>query len=545
MPLKQLFSRKSSPTSVPKSLSTEVSAAKPGLSALMRSLTGARSNTPKRSLGLTVTQAKVRAAMEGLRTHSDPSAYAELMELALRSIPKLASTWNTRKLAVTGQIPYVVASGNDALDKACTEFLRSVEVRQTFSPLLLGVYLGLSAVELIWQEETPGKLRMLERTVPISPRNLTFDATGRVPLLLPAEQGGEALPLEAYKFAVHVPEHSFGHVLEAGLAFQLLPIAFTSPAVVSMLLGLIERFGEPIRVGSMPDPETSRLTPDEEEQLARVLLEALQSLGSDAYGLLPAGAKIELIEASSSNSTGALHQALLRYADEIIATVILGASLTSGTASTGSSTNALGEVHNEVRQEYTRADKEALALTVKRDILTPFVRLNFGADAPVPDVFFQAETSKDVQATVDNVAKLLPFGLKVSQAEMREMLGLREPTDDEELLESTSAAGGTGLPAFSSSAQALTAGASTKRVALSAEEQDEIDAIVGELDESELDKQLVDAIKGAQSLAEMQLALVRFTTAAGGVVPGFTEQVGAACACCSAAGSAGVNLGGK
>ncbi|RGE46656.1 DUF935 family protein [Comamonas testosteroni] len=538
--LKQLFKSRKAPAE--KALVSETSAVKPGNNLYQRlnSMLSARSNTPRGAFGLKVSQANVRNAMEKLRTHQDPGAYAELMETALRSIPKLASTWNTRKLAVTGQIPYVVETGNEAVDKACLDFLRSVEVRKTFSPLLLGIYLGLAAVELVWEEDRPGKLRKLERSVPVSPRNLTFDSTGRVPLLLPAEAGGTPLELDPFKFAIHVPEHSFGHVYESGLAFQLLPIAFTSPAVVGLLLGLIERYGEPIRVGNMPDPETSRLTPDEEEQLAKVLLEALQSLGSDAYGLLPAGAKIELIEAASSNSTGALHQVLLRYADEIIATVILGASLTSGTSAAGSNTNALGNVHNEVRQEYTRADKEALALTVKRDILEPFVRLNFGDDVEVPEVYFQAETGKDVQATVENVAKLLPYGLKVSQTEMREMLGLREPETDEELLEAPAAPDTFGQPLFS--AQSFS-GASTTS-SFSAEEGDEIDAIIKELDEAEMDRKLLTAIKGAKSLVELQAALQAFTKDAGEQAPGFAEQSAAACACCSAAGSAGANLGG-
>ncbi|WP_312587224.1 phage portal protein family protein [Comamonas terrigena] len=534
--------RKSSPAPA-KQLTTEVSAAKPGLLAQLRSMRGARSSTPTRSFGVSgVTQAAVRDAMNKLRTHQDPGAYAELMELALRSIPKLASTWNTRKLAVTGQAPYVVNTGNDAVDEACLEFLRTVAVRQTMGPLLLGAYLGLAAVELIWEDEQPGKLRKLDRTVPVSPRNITFDSSGRVPLLLPAEMGGDPIPLDPFKFAVHVPEHSFGHVYESGLAFQLLPIAFTSPAVTSLLLGLIERYGEPIRVGHMPDPETSRLTPDEEKLLSEVMLQALQSLGSDAYGLLPAGAKIELIEAASSNSTGALHQALLRYADEIIAIVILGASLTSGTSAGGSNTNALGNIHNEVRQELTRADKEALALTVKRDILTPFVRLNFGDNVEVPDVYFEAEASKDVQATVDNVAKLLPYGLKVSQVEMREMLGLREPGEDEPLLESAGGEG-LGLPALPNFSAQSFSGASTKS-SFSAEEVDEIDAIIAGFDESEMDRKLLNAIKGAKTVIELQAALLAFTRSAGGEVPGFTEQAAAACACCSAAGAAGANLGG-
>lgn len=124
---------------------------------------------------------------------------------------------------------------------------------------------------------------------------------------------------------------------------------------------------------------------------------------------------------------------------------------------------------------------------------------------------------------------------------MRVMIGLSEPEEGEDLLEAGTGPVSIGLPF---SAQSL-AGASAKPV-LSRQEQDEVDAITSELEgaEAEIAREMLTAIKGAKSLVELQAALLAFTKAAPELAPGFTEQAAAACACCSAAGSAGANLGG-
>lgn len=538
MKLRSLFS-KNATKSAP--LVNEVSAPKHGLLAQFRAALGARTATPRKRFGIVPAQLQVHNAMSAVRERGDVSAYAELLERVQAASPKFASVWATRRQAVeSAYIRFKPLDGaqNAAINEALEAFLASPVVRGALGAIQDGRLQGVSVLEKIWEEETPGKPRGIAKFVPVPPRNLTFDESGRTPFLLPDEQGGEPLELDSLKFVVHAPVMSWGHIYEAGLAFPLMPFAYLSPAVVGMYLGLVERYGEPIRVGTMPDPEVSRLTPDEEEQLAAVMVEALQSLGSDAWGLLPPGAKIELIEAASSNATGALHQALLRYADDIIAGLILGGSLTSGTALDGSSTNALGAIHNEVRLEYVRADREAVALTIQRDIVEPWLRLNYGEYVPVPEIYLESEASRDVQATIDNVAKLVPLGLRVSQNEMREMLGLRAPDDDNDVLEAPAPAPS---PLFTKQSAA-----STHKFAVEdAPEGDEIDALIEALDESEIDAKLMQILSTARTQSELQNALLSLVKNASEAAPKFTEAAAAACTCCEAAGKAGVALGGK
>lgn len=535
-----LCTKKSAPA---KALVHETSAPKEGLLTQFRALLSARSATPRKRFGVVPTQFEVHNAMRQVRERGDTANYAELLERLQSASPKFASTWATRRQAV--ESAYVRFKPLDerysAINEALEGLLSSPVLRGALGAIHEGRLAGVSVLEKIWEEEAPGKVRGIAKFVPVPPRNLCFDEGGRTPFLLPAEQGGEPVALDSIKFVVHQPTLGYGHVYESGLAFSLMPFAYLSPAVVGMYLGLVERYGEPIRVGTMPDPETSRLTPDEEEQLASVMVEALQSLGADAWGLLPPGAKIELVEAASSNATGALHQALLRYADDIIAGLILGGSLTSGTALDGSSTNALGNIHNEVRLEYVRADREAVALTIQRDIVEPWLRLNFGEAVPLPEIYLESEASRDVQATIDNVAKLVPLGLKVSQTEMREMLGLREPEDDTDVLEAAPAA----APANPFPFTTKGVGGAQKFSSENAPEPDEIDSLIASLDEAEIDAALMQILSTSRTQVELQNALLALVSNAAEAAPKFTEQAAATCACCEAAGKAGADLGGK
>ncbi len=55
------------------------------------------------------------------------------------------------------------------------------------------------------------------------------------------------------------------------------------------------------------------------------------------------------------------------------------------TADDGSS-NAQAQVHNDVRVDILEADAKALANTLNRDLLRPYIDLNFGPQADYPRI---------------------------------------------------------------------------------------------------------------------------------------------------------------
>jgi len=87
-----------------------------------------------------------------------------------------------------------------------------------------------------------------------------------------------------------------------------------------------------------------------------------------------------------------------------------------------------------VRLDILRADCRQLAHTVTRDLVEYAVAMNFGPQEVYPQVKMPVPDPEDLDALSKNVVQLVPFGLRVSEREMREKFGLSEPGKDEALL---------------------------------------------------------------------------------------------------------------
>ena len=86
---------------------------------------------------------------------------------------------------------------------------------------------------------------------------------------------------------------------------------------------------------------------------------------------------------------------------------ILGGTLTTQ-ADGKTSTNALGEVHNEVRHDILTSDAAQIAATITRQILAPLAYLNCGVSDPalLPWFRFDTRQAEDIQVFADALPKL-------------------------------------------------------------------------------------------------------------------------------------------
>lgn len=121
---------------------------------------------------------------------------------------------------------------------------------------------------------------------------------------------------------------------------------------------------------------------------------------------------------------------LIEYIDRNISKLVLGQTMTSDDGSS----MAQAKIHNDVRLDILKADCRQLAQTINRDLIKPFVAFNFGPQDVYPQVEFPVAEPEDTKALSDNLAKLVPLGLRVPQRTVREKLGIAEPQADEELL---------------------------------------------------------------------------------------------------------------
>jgi phage gp29-like protein len=126
---------------------------------------------------------------------------------------------------------------------------------------------------------------------------------------------------------------------------------------------------------------------------------------------------------------------MVEWADKAQSKLILGGTLTSQ-ADGASSTNALGNVHNEVRHDILKSDARQIAATLTRDLIYPLIALNKGGIDSLrrcPRLVFDVSEAEDISALAEALPKLSPlFKIPVSWA--RDKLHIPAPEGDEEVL---------------------------------------------------------------------------------------------------------------
>jgi phage gp29-like protein len=176
---------------------------------------------------------------------------------------------------------------------------------------------------------------------------------------------------------------------------------------------------------------------------------------------------IEIIESTTTGTNAQVYQGLAEWVDKELSKLVLGQ-----TASAEGTPGALGGQPGQeaVRQDICKADALQFEQTINRDLVIPYVRFNFGDQAACPKIKTKLVESKNIQLIVDSVAKLAPLGLKVKSSEMRELLTLSAPAEDDEILEQPSMAGG--MPEMNAAGQSLALNAAETGDSFEAEPSD-------------------------------------------------------------------------
>lgn len=236
--------------------------------------------------------------------------------------------------------------------------------------------------------------------------------------------GAELIP---FGWVVHKHKAKSGVLARTGLHRVLAwPYLFKNYAIRD-LAELLEIYGLPIRLGKYP-PGTS----DAEKA---TLLRAVTQLGHAAAGIIPDGMAIEFENAATGNHDPFV--AMIEWAEKTVSKAILGGTLTSQ-ADGKSSTNALGNVHNDVRREILASDSKQLAATLTRDLLYPLAVLNGKRlDDPrrMPRLHFDVREEEDFDLLANALPKLVGVGLKIPVSWVNRKLSIPAPEGDEPILQ--------------------------------------------------------------------------------------------------------------
>lgn len=285
---------------------------------------------------------------------------------------------------------------------------------------------GFANLEIEWARDGAG---WLPDAITHRPQSwFMFDAETRTQLLLRNDAfTGEAL--QPFGWISHIHRAKSGYTARAGLHRILAwPYLYKNYSVRD-LAEFLEIYGLPLRMGKYPlgASDTEKST----------LLDAVVSLGHNAAGIMPESMSIEIQEAAKGSEGPYL--AMMQWAESSISKAILGGTLTSQ-ADGKSSTNALGNVHNEVRHDILEADARQVAATLTDTLLRYLVELNHGGvmDARrMPRFEFDTSEPEDLALYADALPKLAAAGLLIPVAWVGERLRIPAPKAGEAVLGSS------------------------------------------------------------------------------------------------------------
>lgn len=280
---------------------------------------------------------------------------------------------------------------------------------------------GFANLEMEWQRLDG---MWIPKSITHRPQSWFEIARGfRQELRLRGTPGGA--PLQPFGWITHTHKAKSGY-LERSALFRVLawPYLFKNYSVGD-LAEFLEIYGIPMRVGKYPSGAT------EKEKLT--LLRALAALGHNAAGIIPIGMELEFL--NSAQGDPAAFQLMIEWCEKTQSKAILGGTLTSQ-ADGKTSTNALGNVHNEVRMDLRDSDALQVSKTLSRDLVYPIAVLNGLTDnwARCPRLKFQTQEPEELVAYASALPALVKLGFKVPRIWAQERLAIPEPAEGEDVL---------------------------------------------------------------------------------------------------------------
>lgn len=268
--------------------------------------------------------------------------------------------------------------------------------------------------------------------------------------------GIQGEPLRPFGWITHIHKAKSGYLERSALFRQLVWTYLFKNYSVGDLAELLEIWGIPLRLGKYP--------PSASEQEKATLLRALASIGHNAAGIIPEGMLIEFKEVASGDPKA--FEVMIDWCERNQSKVILGGTLTSG-ADGKSSTNALGQVHNEVRKDLRDTDVRQLNTTLSRDLVYAIAAINGLAPDGIrraPLFRLHAQEREDLKAYADALPKLVGIGVRPTLQWVHERLGIPQAQAGEAVLTpagSADAPASRGLPGVAA-ATAQPAAAATR-----------------------------------------------------------------------------------
>jgi phage gp29-like protein len=351
----------------------------------------------------------------------------------------LFSQLQTRKNAVLGLEYEIFPYSESAEDKRIRDFIADViSSMQNFDiailDLLDAIGKGFALSEINW--DIQGKTAIIERLNWIHQKRAIFysnyDAGAwkksfEMPRIITESEQVKGEEMPPFKLIYHKYKARSGYDTRAGILRTCAWMYLFKNYAIKDWVAFAEVFGMPLRLGKY---DTGASKDDKD-----ALISAIQSLGSNAAGIISKNTEIEFIETVKAAAKENIYKALADFSNKEMSKAILGQ-----TATTEGTPGKLGneKAQDLVRHDLVKADNESLSKTYRGQLICPLVGYNFGWDKPLPWFKFKHEKPEDLKMLSDVYKNLHGINQPISAEHVSERFKIPMPKKGETILEGPS-----------------------------------------------------------------------------------------------------------
>lgn len=364
------------------------------------------------------------------------------IELFMRSEEDshLAAVLYARYLAVTSREWDILPASEETRDVEIATFVKDVLLATNFDEgrqhLLKAIHRGYSVCELQWTLREDGAI-VVAQFFARPPYRFVFDQQDQLRVLTRAQPTrGEEVPQT--KFQVFSWGDEYGTSYGAGLGSKTYWPVWFKKNLIKFWLIFADKYGMPTPVLKYPLGTG--------QEILDGLEAMLRELHSETAFMMPDTMDVIPLESNRQGAV-ALYDGFATYLDREITKLVQGQTLTTEQGAPGSL--ALGQVHQDVRTEITKADSDALAeaLNGPGGIIRTLVDFNYPNVQAYPHYWVNFEQAEDLNTRAERDERLVKSGVRLPARYFYETYSLPRPEGNEPVVTAPAGGGGFGFAA--------------------------------------------------------------------------------------------------